>query len=521
VNNGEGCTADELKLLPDVACDDGYSVGAASYATTAMCGPSVGDEKAVFTGVGNCAKPASENRCTLPSGYSTASVACSDSVNGCNAVTLQALSDLACVKATHPLGTASAKTATCAAANARGELAKFMNVGSCSKPNACTLPAGYKSPSKAECVNNGEGCTADELKLLPDVACDDGYSVGAASYATTAMCGPSVGDEKAVFTGVGNCAKPASENRCTLPSGYSTASVACSDSVNGCKQVALKAVSDLACKAPYKGNTTASNGTCAAADARGVPAMFSGIGDCATDVSTWKCKLQVGFVSDPSSCQRTSTGCTQAAARDATMMNCTKPFGVGFPDKSKAVCASEGANFTNVGTCTRPQFGVEATVKIEGLSVDQFTANAQTAFKEVVANNLTACGSSGSEVCTSMDVTIVKVTSSRRAALTVKFKVATHTLAASQTAKAGITNKIGSTAGLTAFIAALKAKPNLSFVTSVTQVGSITTVTPAPTSAPTSAGGNSTPISSGPSTCRFESYIAFSIPVIALVISKF
>merc|ERR1712166_378842 len=175
----------------------------------------------------------------------------------------------------------------------------------------------------------------------------------------------------------------------------------------------------------------------------------------------------------------------------------TKPFGVGFPDKSKAVCASEGANFTNVGTCTRPQFGVEATVKIEGLSVDQFTANAQTAFKEVVANNLTACGSSGSEACTSMDVTIVKVTSSRRAALTVKFKVATHTLAASQTVKAGITNKIGSTAGLTAFIAALKAKPNLSFVTGVTQ---------APTSAPTSAGGNSTPISSGPSTCRFESY---------------
>merc|ERR1711861_41647 len=93
-------------------------------------------------------------------------------------------------------------------------------------------------------------------------------------------------------------------------------------------------------------------------------------------------------------------------------------------------------------------YKITASVKLAGITKAQFTTAAQTSFKEVVAANTgSICGTSGTAVCTSADVTIISF--SRRSGLTVKFEIGVHS---------------------SAYATALKAKPGLSGVTGVTVV---------------------------------------------------
>jgi len=110
-------------------------------------------------------------------------------------------------------------------------------------------------------------------------------------------------------------------------------------------------------------------------------------------------------------------------------------------------------------------YKITASVKLAGITKAQFTTAAQTSFKEVVAANTgSICGTSGTAVCTSADVTIISF--SRRSGLTVKFEIGVHSSAKATAGAATLTSYVSSPA----FATALKAKPGLSGVTGVTVV---------------------------------------------------
>jgi len=73
-------------------------------------------------------------------------------------------------------------------------------------------------------------------------------------------------------------------------------------------------------------------------------------------------------------------------------------------------------------TSTSGTYTVQAAVKLEGISYDQFDSTAESSFKTVIASYLKICGTAGATECTASQVTIL---SKARRDVTVTFSIAT------------------------------------------------------------------------------------------------